>query len=69
MESHLKDEGAILSKLLGDPSAMQKEWENANRVSASKPNNFGVKIKSILHDVLGQPRARHGPRTGSVPAR
>ena len=36
--------------LFGDPSAMQKEW--ANDVSR-KPKNFGVKIKSILHDVLG----------------
>ena len=35
--------------LFGDPSAMQKEW--ANGVSR-KPKNFGVKIKSILHDVM-----------------
>ena len=34
--------------LLGDPSAIKKEW--ANGVSG-KPNNFGVKMKSILHDV------------------
>ena len=36
--------------LLGDPSAMQKEWDNG---VSGKPKNYGVKIKSILHDVLG----------------
>ena len=36
--------------LLGDPSAMQKEWGNG---VSGKPKNYGVKIKSILHDVLG----------------
>ena len=35
--------------LLGDPSAIQKEC--ANGVSG-KPKNFGVKIKSVLHEVL-----------------
>ena len=44
------DEEAVLSKLLGYPLAMQKKC--ANGVSG-KPKNFGVKIKSILHDVLG----------------
>ena len=34
--------------LLGDPSAMQKEWDNS---VSGKLKNFGVKIKSILHDV------------------
>ena len=37
--------------LLGDPSAMQKEWDNG---VSGKPKNYGVKIKSILHDVLGR---------------
>ena len=36
--------------LFGDPSAMPEEW--ANGVS-DKPKNFGVKIKSILHDTVG----------------
>ena len=57
------DEEAIFSKFLvvGDPSAMQKEW--ANDVSG-KPKNFGVKIKSILHDVLCHNRvfmSEYGP--------
>ena len=36
--------------LLGDLLAMQKEWDNG---ASGKPKNFGVNIKSILHDVLG----------------
>ena len=52
MDAHSgDDEEAILSKLLvllRDPSAMQNKW--ANGVSG-KAKNFGVKIKSILHDV------------------
>ena len=38
------------SRLLGDPSAMQEEWVNG---VFGKPKNFGVKIKSILHDISG----------------
>ena len=44
--------------LLGDPSAMPKEWDNGvygkpDNGVYGKPKNFGVKIKSILPDVLG----------------
>ena len=45
--------------LLGDPSAMQKEWDNG---VSGKPKNCGVKIKSILHDVLGHTCPRMGAR-------
>ena len=41
--------------LLGDPSAMQKQW--ANGVS-SNPKTCGVKIKSILYDILGDLHVR-----------
>ena len=36
--------------LLDDLLAMQKEWDNG---VSGKSKNFGVNIKSILHDVLG----------------
>ena len=44
--------------LLGDPLAIQKEWANG---MSGTPNNFGVKIKSILHDVIRSYMSGFGP--------
>ena len=48
------DEEAISSKLLvvGRSTSNAKKWDNG---VFGKPKNFGVKIKSILHDVLNRP--------------